>query len=557
MTDLWRWGGMRFPARGLRQTPTAAEQTGWLPRGLRQRSTVALGLAAMAGAAGSAYWGVEAVHYRQAAVAERTAAQTEIAQLRDALGDARQALSAAQERLGETKDEARHKIAASEEAVNSSAERIAQLTRQLDQVQQALRLAEAQRATLLARLSRSEVEAAQDQARQQEGLRAEQEQLEKKLRQLTAEREKISSERDKAETERNRLRNRVGELEQKLSMQSRQQPRSIAGTSPTPAKPMGPAREAEPRIASLPPPQSAPEVPAPIVPPVPAPAVTAAMAPAPGVAATPEPLPAAPVTAAIAPATTAPVAPSAAAVTAPAAITVAPPATVAAAPVAPPSAAYEAAAPQVPRPAAVPAVAHGGIAQFERVLASAGVDVRNLFSQYGMRSGLGGPYIPNPRGSQPEPLSAERLAALGRMVESLPVSAPLHSYRIGSRFGVRGDPINRRAALHTGTDFLAPYMSPVYATAAGVVTFSGYRDDYGKIVEIDHGHGIVTRYGHLHRMTVSVGQRVAARTQIGLLGSTGRTTGPHVHYEVVVNGEPQDPEKFMALGRIVSIVAQR
>ena len=85
------------------------------------------------------------------------------------------------------------------------------------------------------------------------------------------------------------------------------------------------------------------------------------------------------------------------------------------------------------------------------------------------------------------------------MVKSLPVAAPLHSYEIGSRFGVRGDPINGHAALHTGTDFRAPYMSPVYATAAGIVTFSGYRDDYGKIVEIDHGNGLVTRYGHLNR----------------------------------------------------------
>ncbi|MGE3784167.1 MAG: M23 family metallopeptidase, partial [Alphaproteobacteria bacterium] len=171
--------------------------------------------------------------------------------------------------------------------------------------------------------------------------------------------------------------------------------------------------------------------------------------------------------------------------------------------------------------------------------------------------GLGGPYIPNPRGVQPEQLSAERLEALSRMVKSLPVSAPLHSYEIGSRFGVRGDPINGRGALHTGTDLRAPYMSPVYATAAGTVTFSGYRDDYGKIVEIDHGNGLVTRYGHLSRTTVSVGQRVAAQTQIGFLGSTGRATGPHVHYEVVVNGEPQDPEKFMALGRIVPVAAQR
>ena len=162
-----------------------------------------------------------------------------------------------------------------------------------------------------------------------------------------------------------------------------------------------------------------------------------------------------------------------------------------------------------------------------------------------MNRGLGGPYIPNPRGVQPEQLSAEKLEALSRMVKSLPVAAPLHSYEIGSRFGVRGDPMNAHLALHTGTDFRAPYDLPVYATAAGTVTFSGYRADYGKIVEIDHGNGLATRYGHLNRATVSVGQRVAAQTQIGFLGSTGRATGPHVHYEVVVNGEPQDPEKFM------------
>jgi murein DD-endopeptidase MepM/ murein hydrolase activator NlpD len=99
-------------------------------------------------------------------------------------------------------------------------------------------------------------------------------------------------------------------------------------------------------------------------------------------------------------------------------------------------------------------------------------------------------------------------------------------------------------------------MTPVYATAAGTVTYSGYRDDYGKVVEIDHGNGISTRYAHLHRQTVSVGQRVVARTQIGFLGSTGRATGPHVHYEVLVNGEPQDPEKFFGLARLVS-AAQR
>jgi murein DD-endopeptidase MepM/ murein hydrolase activator NlpD len=186
------------------------------------------------------------------------------------------------------------------------------------------------------------------------------------------------------------------------------------------------------------------------------------------------------------------------------------------------------------------------------VLASAGVDVNHLFAQYGMRGGIGGPFVPVPRGGPPT-LSPEKLAALERLVQTLPISAPLTSYHVGSPFGIRGDPMNRHREFHTGIDLLAPYESPVYATAPGVVSFAGYRNDYGKIVEIDHGHGISTRYAHLHRELVSVGQRVAAHQEIGLLGSSGRATGPHVHYEVLVNGEPQDPEKFLGLARLVRV----
>jgi murein DD-endopeptidase MepM/ murein hydrolase activator NlpD len=535
MTDLLRWGGVRFLERGWQRVPPLADKLGHLPRGLRRQGMIALGLAAAAGAAGSVYCGAEAIYYQRAVVAEREAAQTEIAQLRDELGGAKHALSAARERLGEASDNARHKIAASEQAADANSDRITQLTRKLEQTQRALRLAEVQRTTLMARLSRSEVEAAQDQAHRQEAMRTELEQLEKQLRQLTAEREKIATERDKASGERDRLRNRVGELEEKLSQrQIRQSSRSVASAQPAPAVLPTPTRVPEPRVASLSPQrtvQSAPEA-------------------APSVAAAPAPVTAAPVVAA-APA------PSVRIAAAPAR----PVAAAVASPAAPPVAyASAAAVPQIERmaaPVAVPAVAHGGLAQVERVLASAGVDVKNLFSQFGVNRGLGGPYIPDPHGTTPETLSTEKLIALSRLVKSLPVGAPLHSYEIGSRFGVRGDPINGHAALHTGTDFRAPYMSPVYATASGVVTFSGYRNDYGKIVEIDHGNGLATRYGHLNRTTVSVGQHVAAQTQIGFLGSTGRATGPHVHYEVLVNGEPQDPEKFMGLGRVVQVAAQR
>ena len=85
------------------------------------------------------------------------------------------------------------------------------------------------------------------------------------------------------------------------------------------------------------------------------------------------------------------------------------------------------------------------------------------------------------------------------------------------------------------------------------MTYAGYRGAYGKVVELDHGNGIATLYGHLHRNTVSVGQRVEAQTEIGLLGSTGRASGPHVHYEVIVNGQPQDPEKSIRLAHLVRL----
>jgi murein DD-endopeptidase MepM/ murein hydrolase activator NlpD len=213
-------------------------------------------------------------------------------------------------------------------------------------------------------------------------------------------------------------------------------------------------------------------------------------------------------------------------------------------------------APAQPAPtaSAVPPAAHGALDQFARVLASAGVDVRRLFAEYGDNRAEGGPFVPVSRGpTSTMTISPERLAA---MVKTLPVSAPLTSFEISSPFGVRGDPENGREGFHTGIDLTAPYDSPVYATAPGTVSFAGWRDDYGKIVEIDHGNGIATRYAHLHAFTVSVGQRVTAHQQVGYLGSTGRATGPHVHYEVVVNGEPQDPEKFFGLARYVPSMTQ-
>lgn len=197
-------------------------------------------------------------------------------------------------------------------------------------------------------------------------------------------------------------------------------------------------------------------------------------------------------------------------------------------------------------------LARRAVSEFARLLASTGLDVQRLFPQFGLNRAVGGPFIP-PKADQPREIDPDKLEAMRALIRSLPLAPPLDHYQLESRFGPRRDPFNRRLSIHTGLDFSAPYMSPVYATAPGVVTFAGYRGDYGRVIEIDHGNGIATVYGHMNRYIVSVGQRVAEHTQIGFLGSTGRSSGPHVHYEILVNDEPQDPEKFLGLARLIPV----
>lgn len=199
------------------------------------------------------------------------------------------------------------------------------------------------------------------------------------------------------------------------------------------------------------------------------------------------------------------------------------------------------------------------VVALEHALASAGVDVKRALSQFGAAPAEGGPFVPPPKSSTAaaDAVSPEKLAALQGLAKTLPVAAPLVHYDIGSPFGVRVDPFNRRPGFHTGIDMDAPYKSPVYATAPGTIIYAGWLGDYGKVVEIDHGFGIVTLYAHLQRWLVAVGQQVAANTEIGLLGTTGRSTGPHVHYEVRVDGQPQDPEKFLGLARLLPVAGRQ
>jgi len=142
--------------------------------------------------------------------------------------------------------------------------------------------------------------------------------------------------------------------------------------------------------------------------------------------------------------------------------------------------------------------------------------------------------------------SADRLV---RLMPALPVRAPLiGEAMVSSPFGYRIDPFLGKPELHPGIDLVQDYGSEVRATAAGRVVHAGPAGGYGDMVEIDHGDGLATRYGHLSEILVQEGQFVAAGATLGRLGSTGRSTGPHLHYEVRVDGEPVDPQRFLQAG---------
>jgi murein DD-endopeptidase MepM/ murein hydrolase activator NlpD len=141
--------------------------------------------------------------------------------------------------------------------------------------------------------------------------------------------------------------------------------------------------------------------------------------------------------------------------------------------------------------------------------------------------------------------------ALDDRAERLPLGRPTREGGLSSGFGIRIDPFTRRAAFHPGMDFSGARMTPVYATAAGVVAFAGGRNGYGRTVEVDHGGGIMTRYAHLARIEVREGERLGLGAELGRMGSTGRSTGPHLHYEIWMNGRVQNPAKFVRAGAYV------
>ncbi len=137
----------------------------------------------------------------------------------------------------------------------------------------------------------------------------------------------------------------------------------------------------------------------------------------------------------------------------------------------------------------------------------------------------------------------------------VPTQRPVSDSNLGSDFGWRIDPITGRSALHTGLDFQADSGTPILAAAGGVVVVQEFHSAYGNMVEIDHGNDLVTRYAHASTVSVKTGDLIRRGQPIAHVGSTGRSTGAHLHFEVLVSGVPQDPQKFLAAGN--SLAAQQ
>jgi murein DD-endopeptidase MepM/ murein hydrolase activator NlpD len=168
----------------------------------------------------------------------------------------------------------------------------------------------------------------------------------------------------------------------------------------------------------------------------------------------------------------------------------------------------------------------------------------------------GGPYVPSsllPQDSEQTEVinNLDHLSDLKKIVENLPVSKPIRNYQERSGFGRRIDPFTGNLAFHSGLDMAGPTGSKIYATGAGTISFAGRSGAYGNMIDIDHGNLITTRYGHLSEILVEDGQQVKTGQIIGIQGSTGRSTGSHLHYEVRYKNQPLNPRNFLLAGRYV------
>jgi murein DD-endopeptidase MepM/ murein hydrolase activator NlpD len=172
----------------------------------------------------------------------------------------------------------------------------------------------------------------------------------------------------------------------------------------------------------------------------------------------------------------------------------------------------------------------------------------------GARLAQGGPFLPwlpRPEGRLTDPDlrkledTLRRMEQVESLIVALPSGSPADGMQTTSGFGTRYDPFNGQRAMHAGIDFRGPYGSPIRSAAPGRVSFVGVKSGYGNVVEVEHGHGLLTRYAHLAGFAVRVGNRVESGDTIARMGSTGRSTGTHLHFEVRVNGDAVNPRRFL------------
>lgn len=203
-------------------------------------------------------------------------------------------------------------------------------------------------------------------------------------------------------------------------------------------------------------------------------------------------------------------------------------------------------------------LARDRIGELEGALKKTGLDVDRLLKRQDSSTSQGGPFIPlesSALGGRTLRRSLDSLnthvarwTSLESLADSLPLGLPVREYYVSSTFGARKDPVNGRVAMHEGLDMAAPIGMPVFPGGPGKVVYAGWRGRYGRLVEIDHGNGLKTRYAHLHKILVKKGEVVDRASRVGLLGSSGRSTGPHLHYEVIYMGKPLNPDKFIKAG---------
>ncbi len=223
------------------------------------------------------------------------------------------------------------------------------------------------------------------------------------------------------------------------------------------------------------------------------------------------------------------------------------------------------------------------VESYEEALNAAGLSISGLRSQaektkpddidLAPPGASGGPFIPNDESFEfEEPVLNEeshfdidelwsyrrdilmnlhKMSVMEPRVLATPLANPTSGLRLTSRFGTRKDPINKKRSMHYGIDFAGPIGAKIRAPAAGRVIYAGRKGSFGKFIEINHGWGIITRYAHLNKIYVSVGDRVKLNQKIGTLGNTGRSTGPHLHYEIRVNGTRRNPLKFIRAAKYV------